>query len=445
MGTPTIVISSRRNTTREIALRLNETLTKLMPGVTVFNGVEKISAPGKSLLDAIPTVASSCDALLVIIGSDWVSDTAWLANPRDFNRSAIVAAMSAHRKVIPVLVDGAAMPASSLFTAEMAPFGNLPSMRLNAGTFESDTSNIVQAMNGKSSTVPAAAPKATVPASQPIVSHNAAAPSAPTRAEIQPTAAPAPVAITTPQPSQAIQGTSTNIAAQVSQSIDAVIGQTVGSQPTTLYQLPNEKSQVRTQISSITPIVVLARDKDNQWLSVIHVSSTQQQLLGWVHAKNVEHLSFKGRSVMMLDLNISEYEHNTHDEIVEFIKLQQKELTVPGLKAFGLTLVAFIAFGAIASMLDSNDGGLIGLGVGLAILIYAWVMYNKDTAQTRALIEKLEAIRKKKRSATQVASEAAAAATKKAIGTAIGIAALIGTAAVLKNSSTNNNTTKRRP
>lgn len=432
----TIVISSRRNSTREIAHRLNETLAKGLPNATLFNGVEKINAPGMTLLDAIPHVAGQCDALLVLIGSDWASDTAWLNNAKDFNRTAIATALTQKRRVIPVLLDGASLPAGSHFSGDLSEFGQLTPVRINAATFDQDVAGLLQAIKGNSGS---AAPRPAAPA-QPtpsVVTVNT--PPAPRPVTPAPQEAPVatPVAIT-PQTTTSVTA-APNVAQQLSQTLDMIIGQTK-SQTTTLYTLPDVKSQVRTEIPPVKPVVVLARDKNSEWLNVVHVSTTQQQLFGWVPANAVENLSFKGRSVVLLDLNMSQFEHNSHDDIVELIRLENAKNSGPAGQAVLLS-VAAIAIMAIGSAISPALAG-IGVAVGLVLLIGAWVQYGMKTAPTTERIKQLEAIRKKKRSSAQVAGEAASAAAKTAVSTAVGLAALLGTAAVVANASKSNSKKK---
>jgi hypothetical protein len=73
------------------------------------------SRPASISSTSCPDHVGKCDALLAVIGKHWVSsadsqDRRRLDDPSDFVRIEIEAALQRNVPVIPVLVDGAAMP-----------------------------------------------------------------------------------------------------------------------------------------------------------------------------------------------------------------------------------------------------------------------------------------------------------------------------------------------
>ena len=86
---------------------------------SVFFDVDAIP-PGRDFVDVLSERVGRCDALVAIIGKQWVSsvDAASrrrLDDPHDFVRVEIEAALQRDVPVIPVLVDGAAPPQAADF------------------------------------------------------------------------------------------------------------------------------------------------------------------------------------------------------------------------------------------------------------------------------------------------------------------------------------------
>ena len=111
---PRVFISYRRDDTRATAGRIYDHLADAFGGSNVFIDVEAVP-PGVDFRQYLTDLIRSCDVVLVIIGPRWstLSDEGGrrrLADPGDFVRLEIEAAMAAGVLVIPVLVDDAAMP-----------------------------------------------------------------------------------------------------------------------------------------------------------------------------------------------------------------------------------------------------------------------------------------------------------------------------------------------
>ena len=74
--------------------------------------------PGLDFVEAIQEAVGSCDALLAVIGRQWltsadVSGHRRLDNPEDFVRLEITTALERRIRVIPVLIGGVSMPRST--------------------------------------------------------------------------------------------------------------------------------------------------------------------------------------------------------------------------------------------------------------------------------------------------------------------------------------------
>jgi hypothetical protein len=109
-----IFISYRREDSQGEALHLCEDLKEQFGSDRVFMDVTGID-PGKDFRKAIENAVTTCDALVVMIGKDWIDAVdeegkRRFDNPKDFVRIETAAALRRDIPVIPVLVQGAAMP-----------------------------------------------------------------------------------------------------------------------------------------------------------------------------------------------------------------------------------------------------------------------------------------------------------------------------------------------
>ena len=108
-----IFISYRREDSAGYAGRLYDRLATQFGADNVFMDVEGIE-PGVDFVDAIGRAVGSCEVLIVIIGREWLSagheGKRRIDDPSDFVRIETAAALVRGIRVVPVLVEGAAMP-----------------------------------------------------------------------------------------------------------------------------------------------------------------------------------------------------------------------------------------------------------------------------------------------------------------------------------------------
>ncbi len=118
-----IFVSYRRSDTTGYAGRLVDELERQFPGHQLFRDVESIEA-GSDFVEAIDRALQASSALLVLIGPRWLdavdaNGKRRLEDAKDFVRLEIAAALQSGVKVIPVLVDGAQMPAEEKLPANI--------------------------------------------------------------------------------------------------------------------------------------------------------------------------------------------------------------------------------------------------------------------------------------------------------------------------------------
>jgi formylglycine-generating enzyme required for sulfatase activity len=109
-----IFISYRRDDSAGMAGRLHDRLATKFGRQAIFMDVDSIQ-PGRNFANELDKQVASCDVFLPIIGPNWLdakdeNGHRRLERADDFVRLEIASALRRGRMVIPVLVDGAAMP-----------------------------------------------------------------------------------------------------------------------------------------------------------------------------------------------------------------------------------------------------------------------------------------------------------------------------------------------
>jgi|GEM_PF-4316757 len=111
-----VFISYRRDDAAGYARAIYDQLTERFEAAQVFMDVDAIE-PGLPFDEVIRKAVGQCEVLLVLIGSRWLEvqpdGRRRLDDERDFVRLEIGAALARNIRVIPVLLDGAQMPAEN--------------------------------------------------------------------------------------------------------------------------------------------------------------------------------------------------------------------------------------------------------------------------------------------------------------------------------------------
>jgi hypothetical protein len=122
---PNVFISYRRSDSHAHAGRLADFLSSRLGKEHVFIDVDNIPA-GREFFEFISDTMARTDVLVVVIGPNWQSvtdgeGTRRLDDPADIVRRETEAAFARGAKVVPVLVDGATMPAESALPDSLKP------------------------------------------------------------------------------------------------------------------------------------------------------------------------------------------------------------------------------------------------------------------------------------------------------------------------------------
>jgi len=120
-----IFISYRRDDSGGWAGRLYDRISQHFGRDHVFMDIDTIE-PGLDFVEVIEQAVGSCDALLALIGRQWLTLTdddgqRRLDNPEDFVRLEIAAALVRNIRVIPVLVQAHTCHGQTLARCAEAP------------------------------------------------------------------------------------------------------------------------------------------------------------------------------------------------------------------------------------------------------------------------------------------------------------------------------------
>ena len=143
-----IFISYRREDAAGHAGRLFDRLKARFGKSAVFMDVEGIDA-GIDFVETIDDAVSTCDVLLAVIGRGWLDarddhGARRLDNPQDFVRLETGAALSRRIRVIPVLVEGVAMPPADALPAALQSLARRQAVELRDSRWEADVENLIQ-------------------------------------------------------------------------------------------------------------------------------------------------------------------------------------------------------------------------------------------------------------------------------------------------------------
>lgn len=144
-----IFISYRRSDTAGHTGRLYDHLDAYFGHQQVFMDVSDI-APGEDFLEKIRAIIDWSQAVVVLIGPTWLTTTDTqgqrrLDNPHDVVRLEIATALAQDKRVIPVLVGGAIMPAPHDLPADIAALAYRNALTLTDERYLYDVQRLVAA------------------------------------------------------------------------------------------------------------------------------------------------------------------------------------------------------------------------------------------------------------------------------------------------------------
>lgn len=146
-----IFVSYRRGDSAGHTGRLVDSLVRHFGRPAVFQDVQSIEA-GRRWDEVIREGVSRCRVLVAVIGQDWLAagpdGQRRIDDPRDHLRREVATALERNIPVIPVLVDGARMPAEDQLPDELKPIVQWQAHELSDSRWEYDVGRLVTMMAG---------------------------------------------------------------------------------------------------------------------------------------------------------------------------------------------------------------------------------------------------------------------------------------------------------
>ena len=148
-----VFISYRRQDSAGHTGRLADHLLDRFGSGSVFMDVESIEA-GADFTETIVRSIDDSDAVLVVIGPDWLAATGpdgrrRLDDSGDFVRIEIEASLRSEKRLIPVLVGGATMPSEDRLPASIAALARRNALELQDRRWREDVDALVDVLEGR--------------------------------------------------------------------------------------------------------------------------------------------------------------------------------------------------------------------------------------------------------------------------------------------------------
>lgn len=149
---PGIFINYRREDSRADAGRLFDWLSGHFGKDRVFMDVAGSIEPGMDFDEVIEKAVTSCDALIVVLGKQWLTTTEStgrrrLDNPDDYVRLEIAKALQRNIRVIPVLVQEATMPSAEDLPEDLARLAKRQALEISDSRWDYDTEQLVKVLD----------------------------------------------------------------------------------------------------------------------------------------------------------------------------------------------------------------------------------------------------------------------------------------------------------
>ncbi len=142
-----IFISYRRNDSVGYSGRLADRLSLEFGENQIFRDYDDIQ-PGQNFVESLQKGLSTADLLLVLIADSWLSSEnpsgqRRLEDENDFVRLEIEAALQRNIHIIPVLINGAAMPNAQELPASLSALALRQAVPLSDSRWEQDVTNLI--------------------------------------------------------------------------------------------------------------------------------------------------------------------------------------------------------------------------------------------------------------------------------------------------------------
>jgi hypothetical protein len=146
-----IFVSYRRTDAPAHAGRIYDRLVDRFGKDNVYKDLDS-TAPGADFVEVIDETIAGCDALVAVIGRDWVSaKRRWrggrrLDDPQDWVRREIAAALERDIRVVPVLVAGARMPSADALPDDLKRLARRHAVELSETAWSPQLTQLIESL-----------------------------------------------------------------------------------------------------------------------------------------------------------------------------------------------------------------------------------------------------------------------------------------------------------
>lgn len=272
-----LLVSYKPHDSKESALILISELEQKFGEKSVIKGVNAALFPGDDLVETVPQIVDKAVLLLVVIGPNWVTED-WLTDEHDADTLALRHALGANKRVIPVLVNGAALPTKTMLPDTIQPLIRRSPVVLNGDA--TATNELIAMLERLMESQPPAPPP---PAAPPLPTNVAVVTASPVPSAIVPVA-PSPVTYTPATVAPSYQPTmpvyTPNTFKYVDPKARARINST--SKWVSLYDAPNFQANVICEAKNKKRYPAIGHTEDNQWWQVL-----VDGIPGWVSGTSI--------------------------------------------------------------------------------------------------------------------------------------------------------------
>jgi hypothetical protein len=154
--TKAVFISYRRDESAGYAGRIADSFEEHFGEDIIFRDIDSLE-PGLDFAEAIERALESSEVLIAVIGKNWLTATdaagqKRLEHPDDYVRTEIATALKRHIRVIPLLIQGAAMPSARDLPDDLAPLSRRNAFEIHDSSWRDDIQRLIstleRAING---------------------------------------------------------------------------------------------------------------------------------------------------------------------------------------------------------------------------------------------------------------------------------------------------------
>jgi hypothetical protein len=144
---PTVFLSYRRSDTGGEAGRLTDTFQQKLGDEFTFRDVSSIP-PGKQSQSFLQSELAAAKTVLVLIGPDWLAELRkrFTQSQVDYVRLEVSAALAARKRIIPILLKGAAPPTAQDLPEDIDSLAKYQAMTLRDESWNQDVDRLIDAI-----------------------------------------------------------------------------------------------------------------------------------------------------------------------------------------------------------------------------------------------------------------------------------------------------------